>query len=182
MKKPAAPRRSSQPSAVLPPLDTVDTALLVAMQRDARTPVARLADTVGLSTPACYRRIGELRKRRTIEREIAVVAPRTMGWSLQMLILVSLAREDGGIVEQVSRKLQRSPRVIDAWYVTGDHDYVLRVIARDMEDYDDWASDFLQKDPAIKNVKTLATLRTLKLHGPVPTAHDSRSGDSGGSP
>lgn len=63
-------------------LDDFDLKLLERLQADARTPVPVLAEAVGLSAPACYRRIRRLREIGAIDREIAVVRPRTLGWGV----------------------------------------------------------------------------------------------------
>ncbi len=149
-------------------IDIIDMNLLVLLQQNARTPVATLANKVGLSSPACYRRIQRLHKKRMIEREIAVVSPRTMGWPLTMLLLVTLERERSEIIDQFVRKLQKVPEVIEAWYVTGDHDFVVRVVARDMESFDEMTRRVLYSDEFVRSFKTLVTMRTIKALSPVP--------------
>src|SRR5690242_19502772 len=99
-------------------LDSFDLRILAALQRDARLPVETLAEEIGLSAPACYRRVRALRRSGAIEREIALVAPRTMGWAVSMIVLVSLERDHGRIVDGLVRRLKRSEEVIDIWYVT----------------------------------------------------------------
>ena len=151
-------------------IDTIDMNLLVLLQQNARTPVAKLANNVGLSSPACYRRIQRLHKKRMIEREIAVVSPRTMGWPLTMLLLVTLERERSEIIDQFVRKLEKVPEVIEAWYVTGDHDFVIRVVAQDMERFDNKNRRVLYADEFVRSFKTLVTMRTIKALSPVPRA------------
>src|SRR5690348_1719054 len=97
-------------------LDAADYRLLELLQADARTPIATLAEIVGLSEPACYRRIQRLKREKVIEREVAVVSPRTMGWPLTMIVLVTLERERTAILDQFIRKLQGVPEIVEAWY------------------------------------------------------------------
>ena len=83
--------------------------------------MSKLAKQVGLSTPACYRRVRALRDSNTIEREVALVSADTMGWSVTMIVLVILERDRGQIVDDLIAKLRAAEEVIDLWYVTGDH-------------------------------------------------------------
>ena len=70
--------------------DKFDLLILAELQQDARLPTPELAHRVGLSAPACYRRVRALRESGLIEREVALVAPSTMGWPITMLVLVSI--------------------------------------------------------------------------------------------
>ncbi|WP_129774486.1 Lrp/AsnC family transcriptional regulator [Peristeroidobacter soli] len=151
-------------------LDAADYRLLELLQADARTPIAALAEIVGLSEPACYRRIQRLKREKVIEREVAVVSPRTMGWPLTMIVLVTLERERTAILDQFIRKLQGVPEIVEAWYVTGDYDFALRVVAQSMESFETLTRDVLYADNFVKNFKTLVTMRTVKTQSPLKAA------------
>src|SRR3569623_1812995 len=107
-------------------LDDFDLKLLALLKLAARQPVATLAEQVGLSAPACYRRIRRLRRSGAIAREVAVVRPRTLGWPLSMIVLVTLEREGARTVDEMMRRLDAVPEVVEAWNVTGDHDFAVR--------------------------------------------------------
>lgn len=149
-------------------LDAFDRRLLEVLQADARLPVPQIAERVGLSSPACYRRIRRLREIGALEREIAVVRARTMGWPLTMLVLVTMERERTHLIDQFVQSLNAEPEIIEAWYVTGDHDFVLRMVARDMESYDDLATRLFHGDNNVRNFKTLVVLRNSKGLSPIP--------------
>lgn len=151
-------------------LDAADYRLLELLQEDARTPMAKLAELVDLSEPACYRRVQRLKRDKIIEREVAVVAPRTMGWPLTMIVLVTLERERTAILDQFIRKLQSVPEILDAWYVTGDYDFALRVVARDMESFESMTREVLYANNFVKNFKTLVTMRDVKTRGSLKAA------------
>lgn len=150
-------------------LDSIDRKLLEQLQVDARIPMPELAERVGLSGPACYRRVRRLREIGAIEREVAIVAPRTMGWPLTMIVLVTLERDRSLLIDQMIRSLRAEPEVVEAWYVTGDEDFVLRVVARDMEDYDGFTRRILHADENIRSFKTLVVMRHAKPLSPVPS-------------
>ena len=149
-------------------LDTFDLKLLEIMQVDAQRPVAAVAEAIGLSVPACYRRIRRLRASGAIEREVAIVRPKALGWPLSMIVMVMLEREGARTIEEMMVKLQAEPEVIEAWNVTGDFDLAVRVIARDMEGYDELAQRLFSADERVRTFKTLVVIRQVKALSPVP--------------
>jgi Lrp/AsnC family leucine-responsive transcriptional regulator len=152
------------------PLDDFDLKLLELLQADVRRPVPVLAATVGLSAPACYRRIRRLREIGAIDREVAIVRPRTLGWPLSMIVLVTLEREGAGTVDEMMRVLQGVPEVIEAWNVTGDNDFAVRMVARDMESYDELARRLFAADERVRSFQTLVVIRQVKERSPIPVA------------
>ena len=152
------------------PLDDFDLRLLELLQADSQRPVPALAEAIGLSAPACYRRIRRLRETDAISREVAIVRPRTLGWPLSMIVLVTLEREGAGTVDEMMRVLQGVPEVVEAWNVTGDDDFVVRMVARDMESYDELARRLFAADERVRSFKTLVVIRQVKELSPTPVA------------
>lgn len=155
--------------------DAFDLRILTALQEDARMPMPSLAERVGLSAPACYRRVRALRDRGLVDREVALVAPRTMGWPVTMVVLVTLERDREPMVDGIVSRLQRAPEVTDVWYVTGDHDLVLHVAARDMGSYEAFTHRVLLADENVRSFKTLVVMRQVKRLAPLPPAGDEDS-------
>jgi Lrp/AsnC family transcriptional regulator, leucine-responsive regulatory protein len=149
-------------------LDIFDRRLLHALQENARMSADVLAERIGLSAPACYRRVKRLRDIGAIDREVALVKPQTMGWPLTMIVLVTLEREGADIIDRIVQKLARVPEVLEAWYVTGDHDFALRVVALDMERFEEFTRKVLYADENIRGFKTLVVMRGVKSLSPVP--------------
>ena len=105
-----------------------------------------------------------------IEREIAVVRPRTLGRSLSMIVLIKLEREGARTMEEMMRKLRAEPDVLEAWHTTGDVDIALKVVARDMAGCDDFAQRLFAADEDIRSFQTLVVIRELKASSPVPVS------------
>lgn len=157
-------------------MDDFDLKLLRLMQIDSTRPVSEMAAEIGLSAPACYRRIRQLRASGVIQREVAVVHPRTLGWPLSMIILLRLEREDADTVDEMMAVLAEVPEVIEAWDITGDDDIVLRMVAEDMEGYDMLARKLFAADDRVKSFKTLVIIRQAKDLSPIPIAKSAWSG------
>lgn len=126
-----------------------------------------LAEQVGLSAPACYRRVRALRESGAIEREVALVTPDAMGLSVTMIVLVTLERDKGRIVDELVSKLRAAQEVIDIWYVTGDHDLVLHVAAENMSTYDAFTRRALHAEEHVRSFKTLVVLQHPKRAAPL---------------
>jgi Lrp/AsnC family transcriptional regulator, leucine-responsive regulatory protein len=153
-----------------PLLDKFDDAILALLQANARLPVAEIAAHIGLSEPACYRRIRQLRENGAIEREVAVVNASALGWPLGMIVLVSLETDRSSVVDKLLKRLQGIPEVLDVWYVTGDHDFVLQVIAQDMAHFETFARKALHSEANVKSFKTLVVMRHGKKQAAIPAA------------
>lgn len=151
-------------------LDAFDLRLLELLQSDSRTAVPVLAEAVGLSPPACYRRIRRLKESGAIESEVAIVRPKTLGWGLSMVVLLTMEREGSRTVRDLLAELSKVPEVIEIWNVTGDYDFALRMVARDMEDYGDLAERLFSSDDRIRTFKTLVIIRGEKGATPLPAA------------
>ncbi|MBP6070874.1 MAG: Lrp/AsnC family transcriptional regulator [Aeromonas sp.] len=145
--------------------DKFDLLILAELQQDARLPIPELAHRVGLSAPACYRRARALRESGLIEREVALVAPATMGWPITMLVLVTLERDHGRIVDEMIGVLKGEPEVMDLWYVTGEQDFVLQVAARDMASYEQFTRRVLHAREQVRSFKTLVVMGQHKRCG-----------------
>mgnify|MGYP000997962786 FL=1 len=145
--------------------DKFDLLILAELQQDARLPIPELAHRVGLSAPACYRRVRTLRESGHIEREVALVAPATMGWPITMLVLVTLERDHGRIVDEMIGVLKGEPEVMDLWYVTGEQDFVLQVAARDMASYEQFTRRVLHAREQVRSFKTLVVMGQQKRCG-----------------
>jgi len=150
--------------------DAFDLRILTELQRDARISMPDLSEVVGLSAPACYRRVRALREQGAIEREVALVSPRTMGWLVTMIVLVSLDTDKGRVVDDLIARLRQAREVIDVWYVTGDHDLVLQVAAQDMQHYDAFARRVLHGEEHVRTFKTLVVMQHAKRSAPLPPA------------
>ena len=153
-------------------LDEFDLKLLDAIQRNSRLTAEQLAEKVCLSTSAVQRRLHRLRERKVIEAEVAIVSPDAMGLSLTAIVEVTLDTDRPKVVEEFQRAIQAAPEVMQAYYVTGNADYVLVITAKNMADYEAFACEFLSKRPHVKHFRTSIVMRRVKSGMILPIKSD----------
>lgn len=154
-------------------LDRIDHQILALVQQDARRPAESIGDEIGLSASAVQRRLVRLRETKVIEAEIAVVDAKALARPLTMIVDVELERERPELLVSFKRWIWAEPAVQQAWYVTGDGDYVLVVTARDVEAYDSLMQRLVADNPNVRRFRTRVSLGTLKRGLAVPTDVES---------
>ena len=148
-------------------LDPRDRKILTLLQRDCRMSNADLAEAAGMSASALWRRVRALEEAGVIERYGAVVSPARMGLGFQAIVHVHLTRHDPeGIVDFI-RAVDSKPEVQECYATTGQSDYHLRVLCRDLEAYNRFLEGFLFRQQAVASAQTNVVLRTIKRDQPV---------------
>jgi len=149
-------------------MDDLDRKILGLLQDDARRAAEEVGAAVGLSASAVQRRITRLREQGIIMAEVAVVDPKSVGRSLTMIVDVEVERERPEAMAVLKRWIAGESAVQEAWYVTGDGDFVLVVTARDVEDYDALMQKLVSENPNVRRFRTRVALGTLKRGCRVP--------------
>jgi DNA-binding Lrp family transcriptional regulator len=152
------------------PFDRASRAILAALQADARQGHQQLAERVGLSTTPVWRRVKELEEQGVIRRYVALADREKLGLSMCVLAHVSLVRHSDGSVEQFERMVAASPEIIECQAITGEADYVIKVVARDMKAYDHFLQSALFKLPGVASVRSNVVLREVKYETALPVA------------
>ncbi|WP_207480696.1 Lrp/AsnC family transcriptional regulator [Arenibaculum pallidiluteum] len=145
-----------------PELDALDRRILALVQEDARQPAERIGQAVGLSASAVQRRLARLRETGVIAAEVAVLDPRSLGRPLVMIVDVELERERPELLAAFRRWLAAEPAVQQAWYVTGESDYVLVVTAAAMEAYDALMQRLVAENANVRRFRTRVALGAVK--------------------
>lgn len=148
-------------------LDDRDHLILKHLQADCRVSNADLADAVGMSASALWRRVRMLEDTGVIERYGAVVNPEEMGLGFHAIVHVHLTRHDPDRLGEFIRAVERRPEVQECYATTGQSDYHLRVMCRDLAAYNHFLEDFLFRLPAVASAQTNVVLRTIKRSGRV---------------
>ncbi|MCC6466971.1 MAG: Lrp/AsnC family transcriptional regulator [Alphaproteobacteria bacterium] len=149
-------------------LDAIDRKLLGLLQRDARMANQDLARDVGLSPPACLKRVRRLRESGVILADTATVDPRALGYSVMVLAHVSMERPREDLGGAFERKLRAMPQVLQCWKVAGETDFVMLVCARSLEEYQQFARDVLASDMNLRDYRSDIVLSEVKPRAPLP--------------
>ena len=151
-------------------LDRFDRQLLNLVQADSSQTAEQLAEHVGLSPSAIQRRLKRLREQGVIARDAAIVDPRTVGRPTFFVVSLEIERERPELLAQLREWLTKRAEVQQAFYVTGETDFVIIVTARDTEAFDALMSQLVQENPKVRRFTTNVVLGLLKqgLTIPVP--------------
>jgi len=149
-------------------IDSIDRHLLELLQRDALTSTEKLGEAVGLSATAAKRRVNKLRQDGTIIRDVSIVDPQRLDYEVFTLVSVNLERDRRDIVLNFKRAISETPRIIQAFYTTGDTDFVLLVVSRSLADYEKFTQSFFWESAHIKSFKTMVVMENVKLGFELP--------------
>ena len=145
-----------------PTLETKDLALLRRLQADSRLSNAELAEQIGVSASACYRRVKALESEGVIKDQVALLDPAKLGLAFHAIVHVSLSRHKRSDVEAFMAKIGDRPEVIECFSTTGDADFHLRVLAKDANGYNTFLDEFLFGLPGVSRVRTNLVLKEIK--------------------
>ena len=151
--------------------DRTDLKLLTELQADGRRSVVELAERVGLSQTPCARRIQKLEQAGVIEGYSAVVDPVKLGLKVQAFVQVKLERHTDENVAEFRRTLQLIDEVVSCHATTGEHDFMLTLVAPDLESLSNIVLKRLLKIPAVRDVHSSIVLETMKRSVRVPLGH-----------
>ncbi len=150
--------------------DRATRLILQALQADGRQSTQQLAEQVGLSATPVWRRVKELEESGVIRRHVALADREKLGLAVCVLANVSLERHSEGAVEQFERLVAASPEIIECHAITGEADYVIKVVAPDMKAYDQFLQATIFKVPGVASVRSNVVLREVKYETALPVA------------
>lgn len=151
-------------------IDAIDQRILQALQADGRATYDELAQAVGLSASAVLRRVKRLEEAGVIAGYVALVDPGRVGLPLTAYISVRLAKTSASRnpIDDFAAAVQTWPEVVECAALTGEMDYLLRVLVRDMAHHSRFIMDQLLRHPSVMDCKTSFQLRRMKGTTAVP--------------
>jgi len=147
-------------------LDDIDRALIREMREDASRSAAVLGEAVGLSQPACWRRIDRLMKTGVIRSKRVVLNPEKLGLGVTVFLGVKLATRGRVALEDFERAVAAIPEVLIVHHVLGLYDYRLKVVARDLEDFERILRRRIMTLPGVGDIESNVQLSVEKESGP----------------
>jgi Lrp/AsnC family leucine-responsive transcriptional regulator len=148
--------------------DRASLQILEALQVDARLSTQALAEKVGLSATPVWRRVKDMEDRGVIRGQVVLVDREKIGLSILVLANVSLVRHSEGAVEQFEQLIATRREIIECHAITGEADYVIKVVAADMKAYDLFLQQHIFKLPGVSSVRSNVVLREVKYETALP--------------
>ncbi|MDO9416955.1 Lrp/AsnC family transcriptional regulator [Pararhizobium sp.] len=145
----------------MPALDAIDTAILNTLQAQGRISNADLADRVGLSPSACSRRLDMLEKSGVISGYHARVALKALDYKMIAIVHISLSGQFAKTLSEFETAVKLCPNVLVCYLMSGEYDYILRVAAKDLEDYERIHRDWLSALPHVVKINSSFALREI---------------------
>ncbi|KVD49982.1 AsnC family transcriptional regulator [Burkholderia sp. ABCPW 11] len=143
-------------------LDAIDRRILRALQQNSNQTNADIAQQVGLSPTPCLRRVHLLEEQGVIDAYVALLNPAAVELRFTAFVRVTLERQDKTTVERFAREMERAPEVLECHLMAGSYDYLLRVIAKDLDDYQRFQMETLTQIEGVRNVETEIPLKRIK--------------------
>jgi Lrp/AsnC family leucine-responsive transcriptional regulator len=152
----------------MPALDAIDRKILSLLQSDSRMTMQELADKVGLSVSPCHRRVKLLEQRGVITRYIATVDQKSLGLHVSVFISIKLARQKEEDLDRFAKAISKWDEVLECYLMTGNRDYLLRVVAADLSSYEAFLKNKLTRLDGIASIESSFALSQVKYSIALP--------------
>lgn len=149
-------------------IDSFSRKILQLLQRDARRSVQEISEQIGLSSTPCWRRIKDMEQSGIIRRYTTLLDREQLGLHICALAHIHLTRHSEGGVEQFEREIAACPEVTACYSTTGEADYILKIVATDIQAYEGFLQKRLFTIPAVAQVRTSVVLREVKFDTELP--------------
>ncbi|HKQ23687.1 MAG TPA: Lrp/AsnC family transcriptional regulator [Burkholderiales bacterium] len=150
------------------PLDTIDWRILGLLQGDARMSNVEVAKAVGLSPSPCLNRVRALEAAGYISRYVTLLNALRVGLKVSVFIQVTLERQVEPALGTFEKAIRGRPEVMECYLMTGDADYLLRVVVPDIQVLEDFILNFLTRVPGVGNIKSSFALKQVKYQTELP--------------
>lgn len=149
-------------------MDAIDVRILERLQRDARISNVELARAANLSPSPCLARVRALEQDGTIGRYVTLLDAKKLGLTVSVLVQVTLEKQIEPALEAFERAIRERPEVMECYLMTGDADYLLRVLVADVPAFERFIMDFLTRVPGVGNIKSSFALKQVKYQTALP--------------
>ena len=149
-------------------MDNLDKKIIFELQKNGRSSNFEIAEKVGLSPSPCLRRIKNLEKKKIISGYTAIVDEELFGYPLTAFVSVRLENQTDGTLKKFEEGISTLVEVVDCWLVTGNRDYLLRVVAENLKTYEKFMREDLTKIKGIASIETNFALGSVKTKQPLP--------------
>jgi DNA-binding Lrp family transcriptional regulator len=155
-------------------LDKTDLSILEHLQQNAAMSNVELAGQVHLSPSPTLARVKRLESEGVISRYVALVNPHALGLKVNVFVRVSLEKQQADALEKFEQAVSRFDEVMEVYLMTGDEDYLLRIVVSDIQALEKFILEHLTRIPGIKNIKSSFALKQVKYKTALPLPIDLR--------
>jgi len=148
--------------------DSTDRRILQVIQEDARISNTELADRIGLSPSPCWRRVRTLEDNGVIERYVTLVNAKAVGLPITVFATVALEKQVESALESFEKVVMERPEVMECNLMTGEFDYLLRVVVPDLAAYERFLMDHLTRIKGIASIKSSFSLKQVSYKTALP--------------
>lgn len=152
-------------------LDAIDARILTELQSDGGLTNAELAERVGLSPSPCLRRVKLLTDAGVIKKRVALVDGNAIDLKVSVFIHVTLEKQIEENLSEFETAIEARPEVVECYLMTGESDYLLRVVVPDLEAYERFLMEHLTRIPGVSNIKSSFALNQVKYSTALPLDH-----------
>jgi Lrp/AsnC family transcriptional regulator, leucine-responsive regulatory protein len=149
-------------------LDSTDFRILDSLQQDASLTNVELAGKVSLSPSPTLARVKKLEADGVISRYVALVDPHALGLKVNVFVRVSLEKQEAAALEHFEKAVSHFDEVMEVYLMTGDEDYLLRIVVSDIQALERFILENLTRIPGIKNIKSSFALKQVKYKTALP--------------
>jgi len=149
-------------------LDRYEKQILALLQEDASLSTTALAEKVGLSSSPCWRRIDRLEREGFIKRRVAIADRKKLGLNAHIFAQVKLNAHGRANLDEFSKAIQGFPQVLECYVMMGSVDFLLRIVAPDIEAYERFFFDCLSQLPGVQEVNSTVALSEIKATTALP--------------
>jgi Lrp/AsnC family transcriptional regulator, leucine-responsive regulatory protein len=149
-------------------LDSTDFRILGCLQQDAGLTNVELAGKVNLSPSPTLSRVKKLEADGVISRYVALVDPHALGLKVNVFVRVSLEKQEAAALEHFEQAVSHFDEVMEVYLMTGDEDYLLRIVVPDIQALERFILENLTRIPGIKNIKSSFALKQVKYKTALP--------------
>lgn len=151
-------------------LSKTDLKLLELMQSDASLTTAELAERIGLSQSPCWRRIHRIEQQGIVKRRVALLDSDKLGMEVIVFTTVNLASHGGAALDEFERQVRKFPEVMECYTMTGEMDYMLKVVTKDIRHYEIFVRTYLASIPGIREIHSNIAVTCIKNTTELPLA------------
>lgn len=149
-------------------LDSAEKDILRRLQLEGRISNVELAESIGLSESPCFRRVRALEESGLIRGYSATVDQRALGLQVTAFVQVTLEKQDEIKQREFLEAVRAEDHIVECFAMSGSHDYLIKVVARNIDHFSELSMQRILKFPGVKNIETNFSLMAIKENSPLP--------------